>query len=100
MKRHSRDQKPMTAITAKETGPNMFWIKMGSDAFGAEVFGPYDSVDAAAQGIANSSTEAFHLHDGIDRSYKIIAAATEEDAAKVGTEADLFGPDQDTEEES
>ena len=58
-----------------------FWVHKGCE-LGGEVVGSYDTPEDAAQAIARIALEAFGLQDGIERSYRIIEAATKDEAEK------------------
>jgi hypothetical protein len=48
-----------------------YTVTMSSDEFGAEDFGPYDSIEEAAEAVRNLILSAANLRDGIERTFTV-----------------------------
>ncbi len=60
----------------------MFWLHMGSEEFGGEVFGCFDTPEEAAQAAANILLKGFKLGDGVQRGFLIVEASSKNAAEK------------------
>jgi hypothetical protein len=60
----------------------MFYLHMGNEEFGGELFGSYDKPEEAAQAAANILLKGFKMGDGVQRAFHIVKASSKRAAEK------------------
>jgi hypothetical protein len=72
-----------------------YWLHVGHEALGGDLYGSYDTPGKAAQAGVNIMLEAFRQEDVFDRTFRIVEAEGKDQAeAKVLALADGFDEDE------
>lgn len=58
-----------------------YWLHVGHEVFGGDLYGSYDTPEEAAQAGANIMLEVFRQGDVFDRIFRIVEAKTKQEAA-------------------
>lgn len=56
------------------------YLRMNSDEYGTEDFGPYSSLKDAADGMSRILTKAQELDDGVERWFRVVTDEEHEEA--------------------